>query len=226
MIMASRISILWTKGQHDSPYTRICICISMKLPAIDPGVIGALVWWILKRTRASTGPCSALLVPADRRVSLTHGLAPIQQTPACLSTVVLSSVPKRPSPKPQAAAAAGKSPTVLACNYRTTGGKKITLSVTRHFIPLRLRLHVPWYILFQNLKGAYLSVRVAFTTRMFSDHLRMTVLSREAINNAFSDHTKMGVVIPDTWLLEQGSSPIPATVVAFPGTLARACLGH
>ena len=64
-----------------------------------------------------------------------------------------------------------KSPTVPAYNYRTTGGKKCTLSVAQHFIPLRLRLHVSWFIRSEP-KGSLLVCPCGFHNEDFSDHLR------------------------------------------------------
>ena len=69
-----------------------------------------------------------------------------------------------------------------------------------------------------------MSVRVALTTRIFSDHLRNGRTFQEASNEAYSDHTKMDVVMPTHVVTRQVSTPVPATAVAFPGTLATACL--
>ena len=69
-----------------------------------------------------------------------------------------------------------------------------------------------------------MSVRVALTTRIFSDHLRDGRTFPGASNEAYSDHTKMDVVMPAHVVTRQGSIPVPATAVAFPSTLATACL--
>ena len=69
-----------------------------------------------------------------------------------------------------------------------------------------------------------MSVRVALTTRIFSDHLRNGRTFPGASNEAYSDHTKMDVVMPTHVVTKQVSTPVPATAVAFPGTLATACL--
>jgi hypothetical protein len=61
---------------------------------------------------------------------------------------------------------------------------------------------------------------VAFIAKDFSDHLIMAVLSCEAINEAYSDHTRLDVVMQAHVVTKQVSTPIPATVVAFPDSLA------
>jgi hypothetical protein len=62
--------------------------------------------------------------------------------------------------------AAGKSPTVLAYNYRATGGKKCTLYVAQHYIPLRLRLHVSWCLLSEP-KGSLIVYPCGFHNQDF-----------------------------------------------------------
>jgi hypothetical protein len=89
-----------------------------------------------------------------------------------------------------------KSPTVLAYNYRATGGKKCTLSVAQHCILLRLRLHVSWFILSEP-KGSLIVFPCGFHNQDFFRPLKVAVLSREAINEeAYSDHIKVDVVMP------------------------------
>ena len=93
--------------------------------------------------------------------------------------------------------AAKKSPTVLACNYRTVGWGKCSHPVCCPALhsTLPTAAQVLAYT-FQNPKGSYLSVRMAFTT-MISRPLKIRLLrSHQATNEACSDHTKMGVVMP------------------------------
>jgi hypothetical protein len=91
----------------------------------------------------------------------------MQQAPACLSTVMLTSAENDHSQirKQQGS----KSPTVLAYNYRATGGKNAPCLLPSTSFNFAYGYTCPG-LYFQNPKGAKLSVRVAFTTRIFSNH--------------------------------------------------------
>ena len=54
----------------------------------------------------------------------------------------------------------------------------------------------------------------------------MAVLSREAINEAHSDHTKMDVVVPAHVVTGASINPFTGNRSGFPSALARACLVH
>ena len=103
--------------------------------------------------------------------------------------------------------AAGKSPTVLAYNYQATGGKTCTLSVVQHFIPLRLRLQVSWFILFQNPNNSCFSVHVAFTIRIFSTTEEWPYIPAKLLTrHMFWPYKKLAYLCQHTWSLKQGST--------------------
>ena len=61
-------------------------------------------------------------------------------------------------------------------NYRTPGGGECTLSVAQHFIPLRLRLHVSWFIRSEP-KGSLIVCPCGFHNQDYFRPLNMAVLS-------------------------------------------------
>jgi hypothetical protein len=112
--------------------------------------------------------------------------------------------------------AAGKSPTVLAYNYRATGGKNAPCLLPSATFNFAYAYTPP---------DIYLSVHVAFTSNIFPAIKNWAYFP--ATNGACSDYTKMDVNVQANVAIEARTSSCAGHCSGFPGysALASACLG-